>query len=159
MRYGKRWIPAALLVVASLGLVVWLTFRDDNASVHAQTTGNEAPAKVEPIEGSEFKQVTLSQKAAERLGIETAAVRDEQADGAVRKVVPYAAVLYGTNGETWLFTSPEPLVFVRQSVVVARIEGDLAILADGPAADTAVAVVGVAELWGAETGYGGSGGH
>jgi hypothetical protein len=159
MRYGGRWIPAALLVIACLGLGVWFAFRDSNASVHAETATKDAPARVEPIEGSDFKRVILSQKAADRLDLQTAAVRDEQVGGTPRKVVPYAAVLYGTNGETWIFTNPEPLVFVRQTVTVERIEGDLAILSDGPPSDTAVAVVGVAELFGAETGWGGSGGH
>jgi hypothetical protein len=159
MRYVNRWIPAALVVIACLGLAAWFAFRDSNASVHAETASKEAPARVEPVEGSEFKRVILSQKAAERLDVQSVALRDEQIDGAPRKVVPYDAILYGTNGETWIYTNPEPLVFVRQSVSVERIEGNLAILSEGPPTDTAVAVVAVAELFGAETGWGGSGGH
>ena len=158
MRYGNRWIPALLLAVASLGLIAWLAFRDDNASVQAETSSKEAPARVEPIEGSEFKRVILSQKAAERLQVQTVALRDEQIDGAPRKVVPYGAILYGTNGETWIYTNPEPLVYVRQAITLDRIDVDQAILLDGPPADTPIVVVDVAELYGAETGWGGSGG-
>jgi hypothetical protein len=69
-----------------------------------------------------------------------------------RKVVPYAALLYGVNGETWVYTNPEPLVFVRQPIVVDHIEDDLAILSEGPEVGTAVVTVGAAELFGAETG-------
>jgi hypothetical protein len=158
MRYSVRWIPAALLVIACLGLAGWFVFGQSNASVNAETATDE-PARTEPIEGSEFLRVILSQKAAERLDLQTTTVRDEQVGGTLRSVVHYDAVLYGTNGETWLFTNPEPLVFVRQPVTVERTEGDLAILSDGPPSGTAVAVVGVAELFGVETGWGGSGGH
>jgi hypothetical protein len=69
-----------------------------------------------------------------------------------RLIVPYAAVVYGLQGETWVYTNPEPLVFIRQSIVIDYIEGDLAILSEGPLSGTQVVVVGVAELYGAETG-------
>jgi hypothetical protein len=69
-----------------------------------------------------------------------------------RKVVPYAAVLYGVHGETWVYTNPEPLAFVRQPIVIDYVKGDLAILSEGPEAGTEVVTVGAAELFGAETG-------
>lgn len=70
----------------------------------------------------------------------------------LRKVVPYAAVLYGVNGETWVYTNPEALVFVREAIAVDYIEGDRVILSDGPAVGTPVVTVGAAELFGTETG-------
>lgn len=73
-------------------------------------------------------------------------------DGAPRKIVPYAAVLYGVNGETWVYTNPEPLVFVRSPITIDYIDGDLAVLSEGPEAGTAVVTVGAAELFGTETG-------
>jgi hypothetical protein len=69
-----------------------------------------------------------------------------------RKVVPQAAVLYGVHGETWVYTNPEPLVFVRQPIVIDYIEENLAFLSEGPEAGTEVVTVGAAELFGAETG-------
>jgi hypothetical protein len=69
-----------------------------------------------------------------------------------RKVIPYAAVLYDVQGNTWVYTNPEPLVFVREPIFVDYIEGDLVVLLEGPAAGTPVVTVGVAELFGAETG-------
>jgi len=73
-------------------------------------------------------------------------------NGEQQKVVPYAAVIYGVNGETWVYTNPEPLVFLRQPIVISYIEGDQAFLSEGPDIGTAVVTVGVAELYGAETG-------
>jgi hypothetical protein len=70
--------------------------------------------------------------------------------GERRKVVPYAAVLYDTRGDTWVYTNPEPLVFVRHRVSVDYIEGDLAVLSDGPPSGTPVVTVGAAELFGIE---------
>lgn len=103
------------------------------------------PFQLEVIEGSDFQRVILTEKAAQRLDIQTAPVGDGN-------VIPYAAVLYGLNGETWTYTNPEPLVFVRQSIVIDHIDGASAFLSEGPDSGTAVVVIGVAELYGAEVG-------
>jgi hypothetical protein len=102
------------------------------------------PFKLEVIEGSDFQRVILTEKAAQRLDIQTATV-----DG---NVIPYAAVLYGLEGETWTYTNPEPLVFVRQPIVIDHIEGDTAFLSEGLDTGTAVVIIGAAELYGAEVG-------
>lgn len=107
------------------------------------------PATVEHIDGTELSKVILTEKAAERLGIETYKVFIARMSPP-RKVVPYAAVLYDVNGGTWVYTNPEPLVFVRHRIVVDYIEGPNAILIDGPAVGTEVVIVGAAELFGAE---------
>ncbi len=67
-----------------------------------------------------------------------------------RKVVPYASILYDVRGDTWVYASPEPLVFVRHAVVVDYIDEQWAVLSDGPPAGTPVVSVGVAELLGTE---------
>jgi len=76
-------------------------------------------------------------------------------NGPAHKVVPYSAVLYGLHGETWVYTNPEPLVYIRYPVTVDYIDGDQAVLLDGPPAGMAVVTVGSAELFGAESGVGG----
>ena len=82
-------------------------------------------------------------------------VRLPMADGAAQgAVIPYSAVIYGLNGETWVYTNPEPLTFVRQPITVDHIEGGLAYLSDGPPLGSDVVMVGVAELYGADTGVG-----
>jgi multidrug efflux pump subunit AcrA (membrane-fusion protein) len=90
--------------------------------------------------------VKLSEKAAKRLGIETAAVRSRGSS----EVIPYDAVLYDAGGATFTYTSPERLVFVRAPIKVTRIDGDKAILSAGPKAGTEVVTVGLQELYGSE---------
>ena len=74
--------------------------------------------------------------------------------GEKRKTIPYAAVLYDAKGNAWVYTNPQPLVFIRQPVQIDTIAGDKVILVAGPPAGTAVVTVGGAELFGAEFGVG-----
>lgn len=106
--------------------------------------------KVESIEGTDLKRVILSDAAAQRLDIQTTAVRSVAVRGTQRKVVPYSAILYDAEGHTWAYTSPAPLTFVRVPVTVDYVEGDVAVLSDGPAAAVRVVTVGAAELYGCE---------
>jgi hypothetical protein len=121
----------------------------DSHAAHA-----EHPAQVDKIEGSELSRVTFTEKATERIGVETASVREQELDGSMRKVVPYSSLIYDAKGRTWIYTSPQPRTFVRQQVEVERIDGDSVFLVEGPAAGTEIASVGVAEIYGAETGVG-----
>jgi hypothetical protein len=72
----------------------------------------------------------------------------------MRKVVPYAAILYDASGNTWAYTAPEPLRFVRQPIKIDFIDGEKAVLLDGPPAGTPVVTVGAALLLGVEIGVG-----
>jgi hypothetical protein len=112
------------------------------------------PATVERITGTDISRVTLTVEAAKRLGVETAPVRDTQVRGALHKVVPYSSVLYDLHGETWVYTSPSDLTYVRESITVDFIEGDLAVLVKGPPSGTLVVTVGTSELYGTEFGVG-----
>jgi hypothetical protein len=103
-----------------------------------------APSKLEEIEGSDLQRVILTEKAAERIGLETVPASGTE--------VPYAAVIYDTEGNTWIYTMPEPLTFVRQQIAIDHIEGDTAILSEGLPSDFDVVTVGVAEIYGTETG-------
>ncbi len=113
-----------------------------------------APVKVEPIAGTNLKRLSLAQKTADRIAVKTAVVSQDQITSGgstvMRKIVPYASVLYDTNNATWVYTSPEPLVFVRHEIAIDYIEGDRAVLSDGPAAGTAVVTSGASELFGTE---------
>jgi hypothetical protein len=80
--------------------------------------------------------------------VELALIRGQQS------VVPYSAVIYGLHGETWAYINPEPLTFIRHTIIIDYIEGGQAFLLDGPPAGTKVVTVGVAELYGADTGVG-----
>jgi len=70
--------------------------------------------------------------------------------GRLRKVVPYSAVLYDAYGQTSMYTSPQPLTYVRHPVTIDYVEDDVAVLSDGPPVDTEVVTVGAAELYGTE---------
>jgi len=146
MQRRSRWIVSVLIVAAlSLAACGGSTSADEETS---------APAVLEQIEGSDLMRITLTEEAASRLDIQTATVQEGQAaDGSTQQTtIPYAAVLYEPDGVTFTYTSPEPLVFVRQPITVDRIDGDLAFLTDGPPTGTAVVVVGAAELYGTELG-------
>ena len=142
MSYRDRWMVVAPLVAGAFLACQQV----------AEKAEKVKPAHVEHIEGEEVSRVTLTEKAAERLALALDVVRDQRVSrsSAVRKVVPYAAVLYDGSGRTWVYTSPDSLVFVRREIVVDYIEGDLAVLSDGPPAGTRVVTLGATELHGAE---------
>ena len=71
-----------------------------------------------------------------------------------KKVVPYSAILYDVRGDAWVYTNPDPLVFVRHRVDIENIDQDLAVLREGPDLGTKIVTVGAAELFGAELGVG-----
>jgi hypothetical protein len=114
----------------------------------------EHPAQVDKIDGSELSRVTLTAKAAERIDLKTTAVREQDLNGSMRKVVPYSSLIYDPTGRTWIYTSPQARVFVREQVEVDRIDGDQVFLSEGPAVGTEIASVGVTQIYGAETGVG-----
>jgi multidrug efflux pump subunit AcrA (membrane-fusion protein) len=250
---NKRWMFVLLMLIVAVQLT---------ACGETESPPKVEPALVEEVEGSEFNRVILTERAAERLGIETTAIRagelsqtqtvegqvvaqDSQAtapgEGLVRValdkstlskvdsgqparillqaddddddgflaelfelpdadedddddddededetlhfmlesawqdltegqsvfvkltlaegepqglIIPYSAVIYGLNGETWTYINPEPLTFMRQPITVDRIEGGLAYLSDAPPVGTPVVTVGAQLLYGADTGVG-----
>jgi hypothetical protein len=238
MKYRNDWI-VLIAIVAVVSLVAC------NSS-HGPT--KVEPAHIEPVEGTDLSRIEITDKAAERIDIQTVPLRDEEivrkrtfggkvvegdasilvrvalnesdlnsvdraqpaivrplegggdgwiaqvvaapdpveankalycsvatqsgfvpdqrvfvevsiaGSGAQKKVVPYEAVLYDTHGEAWVYTRTDHLTFVRAPIVVDYIEGDLAILSEGPPAGTEVVTGGAGELFGAEHGIGGGGG-
>lgn len=143
MRQDNRWLAVALSVGC---LQLTACERPGHTSAH------EAPAKVEHLEGSELSRVTLTEKAMERVALQTAEVREQRVSRSTspRRVVPYSSLIYDAKGGTWVYTSAQPRTFVRHKVDVEYIEGDTAVLSDGPTTGTVVASVGVAELYGTE---------
>jgi hypothetical protein len=135
----RRRPSAALLLLAALILT------GCGGSVTDEPTLHE-PATVEHPEGSDVARITLSDGAAARLDIQTTPVQ-RMGD---RIVVPSSALLVDPSGVFWVYTSPEPLVFVRRRIDVDREEAGRAFLLNGPAVGTDVVTVGVAELYGAE---------
>jgi len=142
----QQSVRGVILIPMLAGLTLGACNRATHHSEH------ESPAHVEHIEGSELSRLTLTPKALERLDIQSAFVQEARVtrSASPRKVVPYAAVLYDANGRTWVYTRPEPQSFLRHEIVVDYIEGDMAVLSEGPPIGTEVVTVGGAELFGAE---------
>lgn len=141
MRSGRR-----IIVVAPICALVLLTGCRDLGEDEVEV-GYE-PAQVEPIEGSELSRVILTEDAAQRIRLETATAAKE----GKRTTVPESAVWVDLDGETWVYTNPEALEFVRAHVVVDHYRDGVAYLTKGIAPGTVVASVGVAELIGSELG-------
>jgi hypothetical protein len=149
-----RWLFGALVTVASIAALLLLLLISPWSGTEAGESETGA-AEVQPIDGSELNRVILTEEASERLGIETAAIADSEVQPAagetsLHRVVPYSAVLYDVEGGAYVYTSPEPLTFIRAPITIDYIKGDTAVLTDGPASGTAVVTVGSAELFGAE---------
>ena len=135
MKHINRWLIIVLVIV---GL-----------SLSGCGPSSTLPTKIEPatlevIEGSDLKRVTLTEKAAERIGLETVQAQ--------AMTVPYAAVIYDIEGNTWVYTNPAPLTFVRAPIEIDYIEGDQAFLSQALGTEAPIVTVGVAEIYGAETG-------
>ena len=152
IRNSRRWMSTTL-IMAGLPLLA--------CSAPVYSTAPEA-AQVAHIDGSELSGVTLTEKAMQRIDIETAAVYKElvassapsPVDGfsslVARRIVPYSSLIYDTHGGIWVYTNPSPRTFVRHRVDVYDITGDQAVLREGPAVGADVVTLGAAEIYGTE---------
>ena len=142
----KRSIVAALAAIPLLA----------GCSSGAEAGADESPVKLKAVKGTELMQVTLTAGAQQKLGLATDEVRAASAAPAggsaekAIKTIPYAAVIYDSEGATWTYTNARAHTFVRAAITVDRIEGELAMLTSGPVVGTKVVVVGAPELLGAE---------
>jgi hypothetical protein len=139
MPHGRRWM-AGLLILSGLQLSACAAVAEEEEAL------NE-PATIEAIEGSDVSRITLTPEAAERVDIQA----DPVLESGSGTVMPYAAVFYTATGDTWTYTNPEPLTFLRVPIVVDHIRGDRAFLSDGPPSGTEVVTQGASELYGTET--------
>ena len=141
-------IMAVLFGVCAVALLMFVT--GSSSETAASTTAKSQPYEIgEKNAETGIASVTLTEKGAERAGIETAAVEDGSA-GVLS--VPYSAIYYDAKGNAFVYTVTGSLSYVRAPITVDYVEGDQAILSAGPSVGTEVVAVGVAELYGAETG-------
>jgi hypothetical protein len=139
--------------ISRLLIVLWIMTSLLAACAPAATAEEEEikPVRLEPVEGTDLNHVILTADAAKRLDIQTVPVQEADIQGAQGTVIPYDAVLYEANGNTWVYVSIEPLVFVRQAIVIDHIKGNEAFLLEGPDAGSKVVTLGAAELYGSES--------
>jgi hypothetical protein len=147
MKHKSRWLVAGLLAIS---------LQSAACQRHASPHQADHPVEVKKIEGSDVNRVTMTERAIERLALKTDEVREQKVlrSAAPRKVVPHSALIYDPKGETWVYTSPEPRTFVKHKVDVEYVEGDLAVLKEGPPAGTVVVSTAAAEVYGADAGVG-----
>jgi hypothetical protein len=137
-------VPVRVMVAASLLLVAC-------GQRPAAAPSSPKPATVEKVQGSNLARVILTEEGARRIDLRTEPVRLQ--DGSPG--MPYAAIVYDKTGATWVYAAAaEPLTFVRQSISIDAIRGDLVVLKDGPPPGTQVVTVGAAQLYGVEFGVG-----
>jgi hypothetical protein len=148
MSLRKPWVVLlAVMAVASLS---------GCAKTMVSASAKTEPFTLEPIEGTELNRLTLEAKAVERIGLKTEQVGVLLRFGgeSQRTTVPYGALVYDAKGAAFVYTSPKSLVFVRHPVTVDYVEGDRAVLVDGPPSGTPVVTDGGSELTGIEFGVG-----
>ena len=110
-----RWLITGLAVAA--------------LALGACNSGTSSAPKTEAIkivedEASGLKTLTLSEKAAQRLGVETA----EVGGAGSGMTIPYAAIVYDATGKTWTYVTAEPLTYKRAEITVNRkVLADLAV--------------------------------
>jgi hypothetical protein len=145
-RYRGAALLTALLAGAGLALGGCAV-----AAPAAAPPAAEAPAKLQEGKDGGPGVVTLSRVAAQRLGIQTAAVT---ATGPTL-VIPYGAVVYQPDGSSWVYVQTRDRTYQRQPITIATISGTQVTLSAGPQPGSLVVSQGAAELVGVETGISG----
>jgi hypothetical protein len=146
MRTTIRWI--ALGIAGGAVLIVGVILLASGGGTPSNAATPEEAARVVHQPGSGAATVVLSADGARRLDLRTARITSA-ANGTS---MPYAALLYDANGQTYAYVQIKPLTFERERVVVDTITGDRVLLKRGPRTGSAVVVVGSQELLGVESG-------
>jgi hypothetical protein len=145
MRIGRTPLMAAMFLAGGSTLTGCQTVAG------AEADPADAPATVELDDDGGPARLTLIDEAVQRLGIETAPVEGQGRS----RTVPYAAVVYDAEGGTWTFVQEGPGTYQRAPVTITAVDGDRAVLSDGPEPGAEVVTVGAAELVGVEAGISG----
>jgi hypothetical protein len=141
-RGRRRVLMLAALMAAGLALFGCSEATESESSGDPAATLEEITAP----NGTELQRVILTQDAVKRLGIRLQAVTEQ----AGVKVVPYASVVYDSNGAAWVYVRARPRAFERSPITIRNIDGEDVFLSAGPDTGTQVVTVGTAELFGAE---------
>ena len=144
-------MPARNLTIAGLALAATVILAGCGGGSEPELP---SPAQVQQVAGSPVPQVKLTAPAVRRIGITTQPLEMAKAslDGRPgdHKLIPYSAVVYDTDGSTWTYVNTAPQIFLRERITVGAIDGETAVLTEGPDVGAAVVTVGAAELLGTE---------
>jgi hypothetical protein len=150
----RRSNVIACIVLIALAVVLGGCARES-------TVESGEPATVEPITGTDYSKITLSDLAYKNLKIQTTAVREESiaaTPGATpnrRLVIPMTALVFNAEGNAFVYTNPAPRAYVRAPIVIAEYRDNDVLLASGPKPGTQVVTIGDPALLGMEYGVGG----
>ena len=100
------------------------------------------PYEVQGPEDAAIKTVKMEDATAALVPVKTTKVRRE----GDRKVVPHNAVIYNPDGDVFVYTKPKAETYIREPIEVVRVNGNRAVLSDGPASGTTIVTTGSAEL-------------
>jgi hypothetical protein len=144
---GRRQSRRGRLLAVGLVAVAAALPLSSCTEVETDTAEGYEPAELHPVKGNDdVVRVTFTKEGAERTGLRTGEI--ERSAG--QKSVAYSALIYDTEGKTYVYTSPKPLTYLRAPVEVVRVQGNRVLLSDGPPAGTPVVTVGTAEVYGTE---------
>ena len=90
--------------------------------------------------------VTFTKLGAERADVATTPVKG--ADG--HSELPYAALLYNSDGSTFVYTATGPRTYVYTPIHLRKIVGETLYFTDGPKPGTPVVTSGVPQVHGAD---------
>jgi hypothetical protein len=132
--------------------------------------------KLERVPGSPVGEIALTAIGAQRIGIQTARVHAVPGPAPIVRttivrgvrhrivvpaplpprhptvVIPYSAVVYDPNGQSFAFTNVAPLHYVEIRITIDHVAGSSAYLVSGPQPGSLVVTVGAEELYGVQTG-------
>lgn len=113
---------------------------DDEADYPSQSS-------IKPLAGSPGHHVvTLTQTGADQVGIKTQPVSGTSE----LSELPYASLLYDSDGTTFVYVSPKPLTFTYQKINLVKIVGERIYFTAGPKVGTQVVTRGVPQVHGAD---------
>lgn len=130
-----------------------------SASIHALNTPDAAHS-VKPVAGPltantltstvdwyyEITPAAVTQRAGERVAVEIPTLNSKTES----LVIPFNAVLHDIHGGQWVYVQTAEHSYTRRRIQVARLAGQEAVLASGPAVGAKVVTDGAAELFGTE---------
>ena len=135
------------VVLVALSLLA-LTLALSSCTEVEEFESSYEPSSVTAIEGSEIGLLTFTAEAARRAGVQLGTVTGREG----HREIPYAALIYDDEGETYTYVSPRPLQYLRTAIAVRRIANGRVLLARGPPVGAKVVTVGAAEVYSAEFG-------
>ncbi len=142
-RRNPRWLERPAIALATLAMIASLASCDGQE----QKTDYPRQSSLELVSDNPGHHVvTLTPLGASQIGVRTEPVRQS----GKFLVLPYDALLYGADGTTFVYTSPEALTFLYEEITLEKIVGEQIYFSKGPAVGTQVVTHAVAQVHGAD---------